>query len=158
VRVNIKNTTIIARCLRSNARQAARVCTVGHPERVRLVDCRTVESRVPGCMKSLPKRALRPVIGSAGARANMTIWECRPVLGVAARLSAGRPNFRMVRHPGASRPRIALSTASTRYSGSNGGGIEETELARPSTDTMWGLDDGQTDLLYAHVAGWLYRG
>lgn len=37
------------------------------------------------------------------------------------------------------------------------GGIEESELARPSTDTMR-LHDGQTDLLYADVAGWLYRG
>ena len=46
-------------------------------------------------MKSLPKRALRPDIGSAGAGANMTIWKCRLVLGLVARLRAGRPNLRM---------------------------------------------------------------
>src|SRR6266404_3518964 len=37
------------------------------------------------------------------------------------------------------------------------GACRESELA-PSSDTTWRLHDGQTDLLYAYVAGWLYRG
>jgi hypothetical protein len=35
----------------------------------------------------------------------MTIWKCRTVLGLVARLRAGRPNFRMDRHPTAIRNR-----------------------------------------------------
>jgi dihydrofolate reductase len=46
---------------------------------------------------------------------------------------------------------MAVHNATTRYFGANGGGVEESELARSSTDTMSRLHDGQTDLLYACV-------
>jgi hypothetical protein len=53
---------------------------------------------------------------------------------------------------------MALHNATTRCSGANGGRMEDSELVRPSSDTMWRLNDCQTDLLYADVAGWLYCG
>ncbi len=41
---------------------------------------------------------------------------------------------------------MAPHNATTLDFGANGGEIEESELPRSSTDTMWSLHDGQTDL------------
>ena len=55
---------------------------------------------------------------------------------------------------------MALHNATTRYFGANSGGMGNQNwlaFTKPFTNMMWMLHDGQTDLLYAYIAGRLYR-